>query len=189
MGLAGFVLSAVSVRFIFPAVSSEGGAFWIIRSSPLPIKRFLWGKYAFYILPMLILGEVLIITTNHLLNVTPFMMILSSVTMFLAIFGIVALGIGFGALYPNFKFENIAQVATGFGGVMYMIVSVIFMAAIIVLEAGPVYVIFMANAKGVNLTGLQWLFIIPSFVAVLIIGMFTVYKPMKMGLEALSQYE
>jgi ABC-2 type transport system permease protein len=138
---------------------------------------------------MLILGEVLIITTNHLLNVTPFMMILSSVTMFLAIFGIVALGIGFGALYPNFKFENIAQVATGFGGVMYMIVSVIFMAAIIVLEAGPVYVIFMANAKGVNLTGLQWLFIIPSFVAVLIIGMFTVYKPMKMGLEALSQYE
>jgi ABC-2 type transport system permease protein len=138
---------------------------------------------------MLILGEVLIITTNYLLNVTPFMMILSSVTMLLAIFGIVALGIGFGALYPNFKFENIAQVATGFGGVIYMIVSVIFIAIIIVLEAGPVYVIFMANAKGLSLTGLQWLFIIPSFVAVLIIGMFTVYKPMKMGLEALSQYE
>jgi ABC-2 type transport system permease protein len=189
MGLAGFVLSAVSVRFIFPAVSSEGGAFWIIRSSPLPIKRFLWGKYAFYILPMIILGEVLIIITNYLLNVTPFMMILSSVTMLLAIFGIVALGIGFGALYPNFKFENIAQVATGFGGVMYMIVSVIFIAFIIVLEAGPVYVIFMANAKGVSLTGLQWLFIIPSFAAVLIIGILTVYKPMKMGLEALGQYE
>jgi ABC-2 type transport system permease protein len=189
MGLAGFVLSAVSVRFIFPAVSSEGGAFWIIRSSPLPIKRFLWGKYAFYILPMIILGEGLIIITNYLLNVTPFMMILSSVTMLLAIFGIVALGIGFGALYPNFKFENIAQVATGFGGVMYMIVSVIFMALIIVLEAGPVYVIFMANVKGISLTGLQWLFIIPCFAAVLIIGILTVYKPMKMGLEALSQYE
>ncbi len=189
MGLAGFVLSAVSVRFIFPAVSSEGGAFWIIRSSPLSIKRFLWGKYAFYILPMLILGEVLIIFTNYLLHVTPFMMILSSVTMFLAIFGIVALGIGFGALYPNFKFENIAQVATGFGGVMYMIVSAIFIASIIVLEAGPVYVIFMANVKGLSLTGLQWLFIIPSFVAVLLIAVLTVYKPMKMGLNALSQYE
>jgi len=189
MGLAGFVLSAVSVRFIFPAVSSEGAAFWIIRSSPISIKRFLWGKYAFYVLPMLVLGEVLIIFTNYLLNVTPFMMILSSVTMFLAIFGIVALGIGLGALYPNFKFENIAQVATGFGGVMYMIVSAIFIASIIVLEAGPVYVIFMANVKGLSLTVLQWLFIIPSFAAVLIIGMLTVYKPMKMGLKALSQYE
>jgi ABC-2 type transport system permease protein len=189
MGLAGFVLSAVSVRFIFPAVSSEGAAFWIIRSSPISIKRFLWGKYAFYVLPMLVLGEVLIIFTNYLLNVTPFMMILSSVTMFVAIFGIVALGIGLGALYPNFKFENIAQVATGFGGVMYMIVSAIFIASIIVLEAGPVYVIFMANVKGLSLTVLQWLFIIPSFAAVLIIGMLTVYKPMKMGLKALSQYE
>ncbi len=138
---------------------------------------------------MLILGEVLIIFTNYLLNVSPFMMILSSVTMFLAIFGIVALGIGLGALYPNFKFENIAQVATGFGGVMYMIVSAIFIASIIVLEAGPVYVIFMANVKGLSLTGLQWLFIIPSFAAVLIIAMLTVYKPMKMGLKALSQYE
>ena len=34
MGLAGFVLSAISVRFIFPAVSGEGGAFWIIRDIP-----------------------------------------------------------------------------------------------------------------------------------------------------------
>ena len=189
MGLAGFVLAAVSVRFIFPAISAEGGAFWIIRSSPLPIKRFLWGKYAFYLLPMLIFGEILILFTNYLLHVTPFMMVLSSVTMFLAIFGIVALGIGFGALYPNFRYENIAQVSTGFGGVMYMIVSAIFMASIIVLEAGPVYVIFMANVREETIRGLQWLFIIPSFVAVLGINVLAVYKPMKMGLEALTRYE
>jgi len=189
MGLAGFVLSAVSVRFIFPAISAEGGAFWIIRSSPLSIKRFLWGKYAFYLLPMLILGEILILFTNYLLHVTPFMMVLSSVTMFLAIFGIVALGIGLGALYPNFRYENIAQVATGFGGVMYMIVSAMFIASIIVLEAGPVYVIFMANVREETISGLQWLFIIPSFVVVLVISILAVYKPMKTGLEALIQYE
>ncbi len=189
MGLAGFVLAAVSVRFIFPAVSGEGRAFWIIRSSPVSMKRFLWGKYAFYLLPMLILGEVLIIFTNYLLQVTPFMMVLSSVTMFMAVFGIVALGIGLGALYPNFRFENIAQVATGFGGVTYMIVSAIFIASLIVLEAGPVYIIFMANVRGETITGLQWLFIIPSFAAVLIINVLTVYKPMKMGLKALSIYE
>jgi ABC-2 type transport system permease protein len=189
MGLAGFVLSAVSVRFIFPAVSSEGRAFWLIRSSPISIKRFLWGKFAFYVLPMLILVEVLIIITNFLLQVTPFMMVLSSVTMFLAVFGIVALGIGFGALYPNFNYQNIAQVATGFGGMMYMIFSAIFIATVVVLEAGPVYLIFMANMKGQAITALQWLFIIPSFIMVLFINVLVVYKPMKMGLESLLQYE
>ncbi len=189
MGLAGFVLSAVSVRFIFPAVSSEGPAFWLIRSSPISIKRFLWGKFAFYLFPMVILAELLIVITNYLLQVSPFMMILSSITMFLAVFGIVALGIGFGAIYPNFRFQNIAQVATGFGGVMYMIFSVIFIAIVIVLEAGPVYLIFMANVKGKAITLLQWLFIIPSFLMVLFINIMVIYKPMKMGAKTLAQYE
>jgi len=189
MGLAGFVLSAISVRFIFPAISSEGGAFWIIRSSPLSLKRLLWGKYVLYLIPMLILGEILIIITNYLLHATPFIMIVSSVTMLLVVCGIVAMGIGFGALYPNFNYQNIAQVATGFGGVMYMIISSVFMAIIIILEAGPVYIIFMSNVRGVSITGLQWLFIVPSFLAVLCINILAVYMPMKKGLEALIQYE
>ena len=189
LGLAGFVLSAVSVRFIFPAVSSEGRAFWIVRTSPLTMKRLLWGKFVFYLIPMLILGETLIIFTNYLLHVTPFMMVLSSITMFLVVFGIVALGIGFGALYPRFNYENIAQVATGFGGLMYMIFCALFMALVIILEAGPVYFIFWANLKGVPITGLQWLLIIPSFLMVLLISAFVVYKPMKVGVKALIQYE
>jgi ABC-2 type transport system permease protein len=189
MALAAFVLSAVSVRFIFPAVSSEGQAFWIIRSSPISIKRFLWGKFTLYIIPMLILSEVLIIVTNILLHVTPFMMILSSITMFFGVFGIVSLAVGFGAMYPNFKYENISQVATGFGGLMYMIFSAIFMAVIIVLEAGPVYIIFMAGLKGAAITALQWLFIIPSFMAVFIIQLIVVFKPMNMGRNALAHYE
>jgi ABC-2 type transport system permease protein len=189
MGLAGFVLSAVAARFIFPAVSSEGEAFWIIRSSPLSVGRFLWGKYALYLVPMLLMGEVLIIATNYLLHVTPFMMFLSSATMFLLVFGIVALGIGFGALYPNFRYENIAQVATGYGALMYMIFSSLFIAVVIILEAGPVYVIFMTGMRGVAITPSQWLFIGPSFLAVLVINVLAVFSPMKMGLKALVQYE
>jgi ABC-2 type transport system permease protein len=189
MGLAGFVLSAISVRFIFPAVSSEGEAFWIARSSPVSMCRFLWSKYALYIVPLLILGEVLIIFTNRLLHVSSFMMVLSSVTMFLAVFGIVALAVGLGAVYPNFKCQNIAQVATGFGGLMYMIYSAIFIALIIVLEAGPVYIIFTANLGGTSISPLQWVFIGSSFVATLVLIALTTYKPMKMGLEALYQYE
>ena len=60
---------------------------------------------------MLILGEILIIITNNLLNVSTFMMVLSTITMFFAVFGLVSLGVGLGAMYPKFKYENIAQVA------------------------------------------------------------------------------
>ncbi|MBC8434569.1 MAG: hypothetical protein H8D96_21885, partial [Desulfobacterales bacterium] len=110
MGLAGFVLSALCARFVFTAVSAEGEAYWIIRSSPLKIKRYLWGKFIFFLFPIFILAEVLIVATNYLLEVTLFMMILSSITIGFMTFGIVALGIGFGAIYPKFKHENIGQV-------------------------------------------------------------------------------
>ena len=189
LGLAGFVLSAISVRFIFPAISSEGKSFWIIQSSPLSMERLLWGKFFIYIIPMLLLGEILIIVTNYLLNVTAFIMLLSSVTMFLEVFAIVAMGIGFGAIYPNFKYENIAQVPTGFGGLMYMIFSAIFIAVIIILEAGPVYMLFMADLRGTRIMWFQWFLIIVSFVMVLFIIALTVYKSMNMGLRALNRYE
>ena len=109
--------------------------------------------------------------------------------MFLSVFGIVALGIGFGALFPNFRHENIAQVSTGFGGLMYMIFSAVFMALIIILEAGPVYIFFMADLKKEVITGFQWTLIFLAFFSVLLIIAFAVYKPMKMGLDALNRYE
>lgn len=187
LGLAGFVLSAISVRFIFPAVSAEGRAFWIIKSSPMSIRRFLWGKFIVYLIPMLLLGEILIIFTNRLLHVTPFMMILLSTTMFFSVFGIVAMGVGLGAVYPKFRYENIAQVSTGFGGVVYMMISSLFMAVVILLEAAPVYVIFMAGVRGVAVTTLQYMWMLPLFFLVLVIQAASVILPMRMGIRALSE--
>ena len=189
IGLAGFVISALSVRFIFPAVSSEGRAFWIILSSPLSLRRFLWSKYFAYLFPMLILAEMLIIYTNYLLKVTPFMMALSTVTIFFLVFGIVALGVGLGAVYPNFRHENIAQVATGFGGLVYMIISSVFIALIIMLEAGPVYAILSAHFMGEAITHLQWVWIVGSFILVIFLNIFAVQRPMAAGLKALNGYE
>jgi ABC-2 type transport system permease protein len=189
MGLAGFVLSAISARFIFTAVSAEGEAYWVISSSPLGLRQYLWGKYGYFLFPMIFLAEVLVIVTNYLLDVTPFMMFLSSITMFFMVLGIVALGIGFGALYANFRYENIAQLSVGFGGVLYMIVSSIFIAIVIVLEAGPVYILFMSDVSGKTVTAFQWLLIIASFLMVVLINTLAVFKPMKMGLKALREYE
>jgi len=189
MGLAGFVLSALCARFVFTAVSAEGEAYWIIRSSPLKLRRYLWGKYIFFVFPILILAEVLIVATNYLLDVTLFMMILSSVTIGFMAFGIVALGIGFGAIYPKFKHENIGQVSTGFGGFLYMIISSLFIGLIIILEAGPVYMLFMSQVRGSVISPIEWLFIVLSFSAVIVINSVAIFRPMKIGLNALREYE
>lgn len=187
MGLATFVLTAVAARFVYPAVSIEGEAFWIVRSSPIRIRTFLWIKFFVYYIPLLILTEILIVVSNMLLNVTPFMMALSVTTVFFMVPGVVSMGIGFGAAYPDFRSENPAQSVTSFGGLLFMILCASFIATVIVLEAGPVYSVFMADFRGINLTAIQWIWPIGSFSLVLVLCILAVVIPMRWGERRLSE--
>jgi len=186
MGLAAFVLTAVAARFVYPAVSIEGDAFWIVKSSPIQIRKFLWIKFFVYYIPLLLLAEILIVLSNILLHVTPFMMWLSVATIFFMVPGIVAMGVGFGAAYPDFKSENPAQSVTSFGGLLFMILCAGFIGVIIILEAGPVYSVFMADIRGASLSALQWVWLIGSFSLVLLLCVLAVILPMRLGEQRLK---
>jgi ABC-2 type transport system permease protein len=138
MGLALFVLTAISARFAYPAVSMEREAFWLVRTSPLSLQSFLWIKFFIYYLPLLLLTEILIVATNILLAVTPFMMVLSIIT---------------------------------------------------VIEAGPVYHIFMAHIHGRTLSPVSWLWIIGSFSAAFMLSILAIALPMRFGENRLSKLQ
>jgi ABC-2 type transport system permease protein len=189
LGMVGFVTSAVAVRFVFPAVSLEGASFWIIRAAPISIRDFLWGKFWSSLLPLLILAEVLIVLSNTLLKVTPFMMNVGMVTVFMMTFGITSLGVGLGAVFPKFKHENVAQIPTGFGGIVYMLMSMLFICVVIVLEAWPVYRIFTAQTFGGHISLPGWAIIATSFIMVAIVNILALFLPIKIGLNRLKQRE
>jgi ABC-2 type transport system permease protein len=181
MGLASFVLTAVAARFVYPAVSFEGDAFWIVRAAPISLRTFLWVKFAVYYVPLVLLAEILIVSSNILLQVTPFMMALSVVTVFLMVPGVVALGVGLGAAYPDFQSENPAQSVTSFGGLLFMILAAGFIALVIILEAGPVYQVFMADIHGRSLSVSQRIWLVGSFALVLLLCVLAVILPMRLG--------
>jgi ABC-2 type transport system permease protein len=189
LGLAGFVISAVAVRFAYPAVSLEGDSFWIIKSSPIGLKGFLWCKFWINFIFLVIMSEILIVFTNYLLKVDTMMMVVSIVTIFLMTLGITSLGIGCGAMYPRFKVENIAQIPTGFGGLLFMILSMLFIGLIIVLEARPVYYFMMSDFSNTPVSASNWINIAIHFGLVLIINILVFIIPMKIGLKKLSEFE
>jgi len=186
-GLALFVLTAITARFAYPAVSQEREAFWLVKSSPISLKTFLWIKFFIYYLPLLILTEILIVATNILLQVTPFMMALSTITVFFLVPGIVAMGIGLGAAYPDFKAENPNQTVTSFGGLVFMIVCAGYIGLVIVIEAGPVYNLFMADIRGKTLTPVTWIWIIGSFTVTLVFSLVAIAFPMRFGERRLAK--
>lgn len=187
LGLAGFVLAAVGIRFVFPAVSLEGNAVWLIKAAPLSAGRFLWSKFWLSLIPLLFLAEVLVISSNSLLKVTPTMMIISTATIFCMTFGITSLGIAVGAYHPRFNASNAAQVASSFGGLIYMIVALAFIALVIVLEAGPVYRLMRWTLWGWQRWD-WWRFLIPMGV-VLLINVAVFILPMKLAVRKLNELE
>ena len=186
MGLAAFVLSAIAARFVYPAVSMEGEAFWIIQAAPVSIKTFLWIKFFLYYVPLIILTEILIVASNLLLGVTPFMMILSVTTIFFLVPAVVAMAIGLGAIYPDFKSENPALSVTSFGGLLFMLCCFGLIILVVILEAGPVYYIFMSMMRGQSLSILQITWTIISSALVLFLCTMATLYPMRKGEKSLQ---
>jgi len=139
LGLAGFVVAAIAARFVFPAMSIEGRMMWLMKSSPIDIGTIFWSKYWVGTLPLLMVALPLIVGTNIVLEASPFILILTSVTMIGITFALTSLALGFGALYPNYDTENVAEIPTSFGGLLFMMAAVIYLAGVVMMEAWPVY--------------------------------------------------
>ena len=147
LAMAGLVMATVCARFVFPAVSSEGAAFWIIRTAPVPLRSFLWSKFWTGLLPVFLLTELLTISANHFLGVAPLLRVVAAVSVFFMSLALVGLATGLGARYPRFNADNPSQVAGSYGGVAFMIVAVLFMLTLIVLVGWPssMYLWYTAN--------------------------------------------
>lgn len=139
MALAAFVLTALSGRFAYPAVSAEGRAFWLIRSAPITIRRWMWIKFGMVFLPFWLLGLVLVVACNLKLDAGAWMMGLSIFTMTMLTPAILGLGLGLGAAFADFNIENPTQSITSFGGMVFMILSASLIGLVLMIEAGPVH--------------------------------------------------
>jgi ABC-2 type transport system permease protein len=85
------------------------------------------------------------VVTNVVLQASPFILTVTTVTMVGVTFAVTAMALGLGALYPNYDTENVAEIPTSFGGLLFMMAAVIYLAGIVVLEGWPIYLYLQAN--------------------------------------------
>ncbi|MEP6782543.1 MAG: hypothetical protein ABI983_02675 [Acidobacteriota bacterium] len=189
LAMAGFVMSTVTVRFVFPAVSAEGAAFWIIRTAPISLRDFLWSKFWTGLVPVLLLTEILIIAGNELLGVDPFLKRMSAVAIVFMAFALVGLATGLGARYPRFASDNPSQIAGSYGGVAFMILAVLFILIMIVLLGWPSSIYLLAQFRSRVLTTREELFIAAMFTSAAIVSIVTFLAGMRTGVRALNEMD
>ena len=139
IGLTGFVVASLAARFVYPSIGAEGGSFYIIMSSPLSAGRYILHKYLFYVLPFTALALILLAVSNRLLNIEGPMWWISILTGLVITWTVLAMALGFGAIYADFKAENRAAALGGMGAILFLFTAIAFEMAIIFLGGSPVY--------------------------------------------------
>lgn len=151
LAMAGLVMATLCARFVFPAVSSEGAAFWIIRTAPISLHDFLWSKFWTGVVPVFVLTEGLTLAANHFLGIDPFLELVAAVAIVFMSVALVGLAAGLGARYPRFNAESPSQVAGSYGGIAFMVVAVLFVLLLIALLGWPSSVYLLHRSAGLPL--------------------------------------
>lgn len=150
LGMAGFVVAAICLRFAYPSVSSEGKAFWMLQVAPMSYRQLLRVKLLVYATPLVLVALLLTMFANLILEATFIVWLFTIPSAAIIAVTLVALGIGMGAMAPNFDAENPLQVGLSLGGFTYMAVSLSYVGAMMLLAARPIMQYFFWQIFGVG---------------------------------------
>ena len=185
VGVAGAVLAALAVRFNFTSISREGRAFWLLHSSPVGARRYIASKFFMGLFPALLFGEVLVISTNAMLHVDPLYGYVAAATIALLSVAVTGMAVGLGALYPDFKADNAARMASGPGAILFMVTALTFVAGVIVVESIPIGMLLAKQYQGIAPSAGLVAGLIASAVLVVIASVLAAIIPLRRGARAL----
>jgi ABC-2 type transport system permease protein len=127
-GLGLFLVSALALRFAYPAVSTDGRAALLLRTLPHSPVRHLVARWAVRAVPSLLAALLLAGVSAFVLSVRGFSLGAALVAAAVGGLAIPALQLGLGALFPRYDAPNPISVALGPGGLFAMALSTLLAA-------------------------------------------------------------
>jgi ABC-2 type transport system permease protein len=194
LSVTALILSTFTSRFIFPLLSLEGRNFWVLGLLPLRREQILWGKFAFSAGISLISTEVLVVLSDLMLKMSPVMIGLHVGMIAVLCLGLSGISVGLGARLPNLRETDPSKIAAGFGGTLNLLVSLVFIFAIVTALALPCHLYFVGQepteSAGIALShaGFRfWLSI--AIVVSLTVGTLGTLIPLRIGIKAFQKME
>jgi ABC-2 type transport system permease protein len=139
MATLGLIVGAVAGRFAFTAVGSEGLAYFQSRTLPLRVPGYLWAKFLFTAIPLSAMATAVLYGSNRFLGVRGEALLYSVFLGLSASLALCALALALGSAAPRFNARNPAMAVMSAPGLLYMFLSTLYVGAVLVLSAKPVY--------------------------------------------------
>lgn len=186
-GFIGYITATLSLRFVYPQISLEGKTWWILRSSPLSTRTILKSKGWFFLIINLLIAEVVVISSNLKLVNYPFIVLISAIIT--AIFSLVTvvLAISLGTIFAEFNETNPAKIASGAGGLITAVLSLIYIAISLILFIMPISTYIKAQLQGL-FVDIRIPLIISSSLF-LLLTFFALIIPYKIAIRKINEVE
>ena len=193
LAVVGLILSTFTTRFIYPLISLEGHRFWILGRLPLKRDTILWGKFLFAACGSLLPCCGLVFLSDLMLDVRPMVMVVHQVICLLLCFGLSGMAVGLGAMMPNFREQSPSKIATGFGGTLNLVLSAVYIMAIVMMTALPCHFYLLSYGREVPPRMFQ-----PGFLRLwlglgvggsLLLASLVTIIPLRIGLKAFRRLE
>ncbi|MEX0818089.1 MAG: hypothetical protein WD070_00805 [Pirellulaceae bacterium] len=142
VAVVGLILSTFTTRFIFPMISLEGRRFWVLGTAPIKRDLVLWGKFWFACVGTIPPCSLLVLASDVSLRIAtrlPVVAVLHQVTCWMLCLGLAGMAVGLGARLPNLRETSPSKIAAGFGGTLNLVLSALYIMAIILLTAVPCF--------------------------------------------------
>lgn len=125
------IMCSFCSRFVYPQLSLEGQAFWIIGVSPSTLARTLVTKFVFSALGMCAISGTLMLISTGMLRV-PSAVFWSAMGLAMAMaIGLSGLSTGLGAVFMDLRQRNPMAIISGFGGTLNLLLSLGYIIAAI----------------------------------------------------------
>lgn len=131
LGMGGFVMAAIATRFQYGAVSREGRAWWVTRGAPVDPTTWLRAKGALGLLPMLLVGEIVVVGSGFMLGARWQLLLAEGVALLFVGYALSGLALAIGAWWPDFKADSAARAATSPAAVFYMVLALVVNAIVL----------------------------------------------------------
>jgi ABC-2 type transport system permease protein len=194
LSVTALILSTFTSRFIFPLLSLEGRNFWILGLFPLGREQILWGKFVFSVGISLLATEGLVFLSDLMLGMSPVMIVLHLGMVAVLCMGLSGISVGLGARLPNLRETDPSKIAVGFGGTLNLLVSLVFIFAVVTALAVPCHLYYL-GVEHPGTTGLAlshdgfrfWLTV--AILVSLVIGAIGTIVPLRIGIKAFQRME
>ncbi len=138
IGVILFFISALILRFVFPALSQEGDTSWILGSAPIDFKEIFKVKYKFYGALLSLIGLIALAVYIVPLSATFEVAAVSIAVVLMGVLTLTMVGASLGSIFVNFKTNDPQKLSTSPPGIGFILISLTYSG----LGAYLVYEIF-----------------------------------------------